>query len=282
MSYDAKVFNVMVASPGDVLAERAVFREVIHEWNAVHSETRKVVLMPVGWETHSSPEMGGGPQDIINKQVLHSCDLLVGIFWTKAGTPTTEFASGTIEEIERHLAAGRLAMLYFSSTPAVMDDVDHEQYQTLKAFKASCRGRGLYESFESLAEFRNKFSRQLQQKLNAHEMFKLAQVQLPSTNPGPPGTFPAATQSLTLEARTLLKEASQDPQGQIIYIHFLGGSALQSNGKSFIESDERRVIARWEAGLNQLKSEGLIIPRGKGEIFEITAKGYEFADKIDS
>ena len=50
MSYDAKVFNVMVASPGDVLAERAVFREVIHEWNAANSEVRKVVLLPVGWE----------------------------------------------------------------------------------------------------------------------------------------------------------------------------------------------------------------------------------------
>ena len=50
MSYDAKVFNVMVASPGDVLAERAVFREVIHEWTAANSEVRKVVLLPVGWE----------------------------------------------------------------------------------------------------------------------------------------------------------------------------------------------------------------------------------------
>jgi len=237
--------------------------------------------MPVGWETHSSPEMGAGPQDIINQQVLHSCDLLVGIFWTKAGTPTTEFASGTIEEIERHIEAGRLAMLYFSSTPAAMDDVDYQQYQTLKSFKASCRGRGLYESFDGLAEFRNKFSRQLQQKLNAHEMFKLAQVEVSNTLPAS-GVASLSTPSLTLEARTLLKEVSQDRHGRLVHVRFLGGSVMQSNGKSFCENADRREVAKWEAALSQLQEENLIIARGqKGEFFEITAKGYTVADTIN-
>lgn len=67
MSYDAKVFNVMIASPVDVASERNIVREVIHEWNAVHSRVRKIVLLPVGWESHSSPEMGSRPQEIINR-----------------------------------------------------------------------------------------------------------------------------------------------------------------------------------------------------------------------
>ena len=62
MSYDSKVFNVMIASPNDVAPERVIIRGVIHEWNAVHSFKRKIVLLPVGWESHSSPEMGGSPQ----------------------------------------------------------------------------------------------------------------------------------------------------------------------------------------------------------------------------
>jgi hypothetical protein len=45
MSYDANVFLVMVASPGDVVDEREAFREAIHEWNVIHSEARKVVLL---------------------------------------------------------------------------------------------------------------------------------------------------------------------------------------------------------------------------------------------
>lgn len=48
MSYEAKVFNVMIASPGDVASERTIIRDVIYEWNAVHSKSRNIVLLPVG------------------------------------------------------------------------------------------------------------------------------------------------------------------------------------------------------------------------------------------
>jgi hypothetical protein len=80
MAYNAIVYKVMIASPGDVIAERAIVREVLAEWNTVHADSRNTVLLPVGWETHSSPTMGDRPQAIINKQVLKDCDLLVGAF----------------------------------------------------------------------------------------------------------------------------------------------------------------------------------------------------------
>jgi len=57
MSYNAIVFNVMIASPGDVASERSIIREVIYEWNVVHSKDRNIVLLPIGWESHSSPEI---------------------------------------------------------------------------------------------------------------------------------------------------------------------------------------------------------------------------------
>lgn len=82
----------MIASPGDVASERTIIRDVIYEWNAVHSESRDIVLMPIGWESHSSPEMGSSAQEIINKQVLDKCDFLVGVFWTRIGTATSEYA----------------------------------------------------------------------------------------------------------------------------------------------------------------------------------------------
>jgi hypothetical protein len=128
MPYTANIFNVMIASPGDVASQRAIAREVIHEWNAVHSQARGIVLLPVGWESHSSPEMGKAAQAIINEQVLEKCDLLVGIFWTRIGTPTADYASGSVEETERIIALGKPVMLYFSSQPVVLDAVDLEQY----------------------------------------------------------------------------------------------------------------------------------------------------------
>jgi hypothetical protein len=69
MSYRATVFKVMIASPGDVASERTLIREVLAEWNAIHPEARKLVVLPVGWETHTSPAMGEPPQAIVNRHI---------------------------------------------------------------------------------------------------------------------------------------------------------------------------------------------------------------------
>jgi hypothetical protein len=37
MAYDAKAIEIMIASPSDVVNERQAVREIIAEWNAVHS-----------------------------------------------------------------------------------------------------------------------------------------------------------------------------------------------------------------------------------------------------
>ena len=145
MSYNATVFKVLIASPGDITFEIKIVREVIQEWNSVHSETRGIVLLPVGWETNSTPEMGDRPQEIINKQIVDKCDMLVGVFWTRIGTTTGEFESGTVEEIERHIANNKPVMLYFSRQPVVLESVDLGQYEKLKKFKKSCDERGLRE-----------------------------------------------------------------------------------------------------------------------------------------
>jgi hypothetical protein len=278
MSYSATTFNIMIASPGDVASERAIVRDVVYEWNAVNSNSRKVVLLPVGWETHSSPEMGAPAQTLINEQVLKRCDLLVGVFWTRVGTPTERHLSGTVEEIEEHISIGKPAMLYFSSQPVVLDTVDMDQVNRLKAFKASCQSRGLYETYDSHGEFKDKFYRQLQLKVNEHPMFQVTNASgeelgvVESRTPLP---------TLSAEARVLLKEASQDRGGTIIVVRNLGGTAIQTNGKNLIPSNERREIAKWEQALEELTSNELVVGRGyKGEIFEITNLGYQVADMI--
>lgn len=278
MSYVATTFNVMIASPGDVASERAIVRDVVYEWNAVHSGTRRIVLLPVGWETHSSPDMGAPAQDIINKQVLNKCDLLVGVFWTRIGTPTERHLSGTVEEIAEHISAGKPAMLYFSSQPVVMDSVDLDQVQRLKVFKQSCQSRGLYESYDSHGDFKEKFYRHLQLKLNEHPMFQVAdvdQTELPVVE--------SQTQlpALSQEARILLKETSLDRGGTIIHARYIGGTAIQTNGKNLIPSEDRREVAKWEEALEQLRLNDLVVDRGfKGEVFEITNLGYQIADMI--
>lgn len=171
MPYDAIVYKVMIASPSDVAHERSIIREIIHEWNTVNSDSRKIVLLPIGWETHSSPTMGDRPQEIINKQVAKDCDILVGVFWTRIGTPTEHHLSCTVEEIEEHIARDKPTMLYFSSVPVIPDSVDQEQYSNLKKFKDSCSTRGIYETYANLNDFKDKFYRHLQIKLNKDQFF---------------------------------------------------------------------------------------------------------------
>jgi len=77
VAYQAIVIPVMIASPGDVTEEREIVRSVIHEWNDINAAGSKTILVPVGWDTHASPEMGGRPQELINSKVLKQCDLLV-------------------------------------------------------------------------------------------------------------------------------------------------------------------------------------------------------------
>jgi hypothetical protein len=280
MSYDAKVFNVMIASPSDVPSERNIVREVVYEWNAVHSESRKIALLPVGWETHSTPEMGGRAQAILNEQILEKCDLLVGIFWTRIGTETGEFLSGTVEEIEKHVTSGKPAMLYFYGQPVEEGSVDKEQYSKLKEFRESCQKRGLYATYDSHSDFKEKFYHHLQIKVNTHKLFE---VEGGSTEEKEE-IVKSETKipNLSNEAKLLLKEASMDTHGTILHVRYLGGTDIQTNGKNLITKQDRRHVAKWEDALQELLTATLVVARGhKGEIYEVSNEGYRIADMVE-
>jgi hypothetical protein len=75
------------------------------------------------------PELGDRPQEIVNRQVVDACDILIGIFWSRLGTPTRISDSGTEEAIERFLNTGRPVMLYFSQAPVNARTVNLTQYR---------------------------------------------------------------------------------------------------------------------------------------------------------
>lgn len=147
MPYNAAVYKVMIASPSDILVERNIARQVIYDWNTVNSDSRKIILQPVGGETHAAPELGDRPQGIINKQVLSNCDLLVGLFWTRLGSPTGQYESGTVEEIFEHIKLNKPAMLYFSNVDIPRNLICQNQLDALEKFKNSCRELGLIEEY---------------------------------------------------------------------------------------------------------------------------------------
>jgi hypothetical protein len=161
MAYDSRVYRILVASPSDVLEERDAAVRVMQDWNDLHSYNRHVVILPLRWETHAAPEYNVRPQDVINRSIVDDCDMLVGIFWTKLGTPTGEADSGTLEEIERVAKAGKAAMLYFSHVPVDPNRVDLKQMELVKSFRERILANALVETFGSSLDFRDKFANQL-------------------------------------------------------------------------------------------------------------------------
>jgi hypothetical protein len=158
--HTAEVLNVLIASPSDVSEERAVVEKAIRDWDASHFSSTGMMLNPVKWESHAYPASGDRPQAIINRQIVESGDILIGIFGYKLGTPTGEAQSGTIEEIEEFRKAGKYVALYFS-TADVPRSADRTQLEALESYKKDRQKDTLYFEFEDVSSLRDHLIRHL-------------------------------------------------------------------------------------------------------------------------
>jgi len=269
MGFQANVLNVMIASPGDVAAERMAVTDELYKWNSANNPLRRLMLQPVKWETHSRPEMGQSPQEIINRDLLDEADIVIGIFGTRIGTATKEFISGSVEEIKRQVAAGKLAMLYFSRVPVDPNSIDLNQLMALNAFKEECRTGGLYAEFDSVDNLRSLFGHHLTLELNKP---KYVWLQKPAEGRSAP------TNALSDKGRDLLIAAASDPNGQVLAVSTLSGFAVQANGISFVKDDSSRAVAAWKKVLRDLIESGYLEDHG-GEVYSMTEDGYVRAEE---
>ncbi|HBH90397.1 hypothetical protein [Ponticaulis sp.] len=281
MAFSATALKVMIATPSDVKVERNHVREILHDWNDLNSETAKTVLLPVGWDSHAYPDLAGRAQEHINRTVLADCDLLVGVFWTRLGSSTGVEVSGTVEEIKTHFSQKKPTMVYFSSEPVALDSVESSQYEALKKFKKWCQDNGLYHAYENSTEFRDAFRKHLQLIITKNEYLS-SQIQSVEETFALPELLPSQIGvQISDDAKEMLAEVAKDRNGVLTCLRHLGGQDIQSGGRSFVSSNDRREIARWEAAMEQLERNDFIRDRGyKREIFEITNEGYKLADSL--
>ena len=284
MAYKAIVIQVMIASPGDVTVERNIVREEIVKWNHINSLRNSMVLLPMGWETHSSPELGERPQELINKRILKGCDILIGIFWTRLGTPTGKAKSGTVEEIKEHVDAGKPAMIYFSSQPINPSKINHEQYVAVQSLKDSYRPTGLIEEYENIEQFREKIGQQIQLCIDNN-------VYIQNLVKGNIARLDDATKkknkklsSLSETAEKLLKAASLVEEGKIYKTHYDALPCLQIGRNIMgwnVAGGGGREYARWEHALEELVAQAFVRPEGKEKrVFALTHSGWELADTL--
>ena len=154
MPVEAKVYRILIASPSDVTDERKIIREEVHRWNAMHAVDMKIILMPIGWETDATPDLRESGQEVINRQLVDTCDILIGVFWTRLGTPTALGGTGTEVEIGRARNEGKRCMVYFSDEPVSPSEIDIKQYEQVQEYWRKLQPTGLANRYKTIEDFR--------------------------------------------------------------------------------------------------------------------------------
>ncbi|TCB37007.1 DUF4062 domain-containing protein [Acinetobacter sp. ANC 4910] len=277
MAYQATILNVMIASPSDVAEERQLVRDAIYEWNAIHSKQSNVMLNPVGWEHNVAPQMGSRPQEIINNSILNDSDILIGIFWTRIGSPTGEYVSGTIEEITKHCEKNKLASIYISQKP-YPDHINLEQLQLLRDQKEIWLKEGLLDFYDNSLSFKQKIKDHLSVHIQKNEYIRTIVDKLNTTNTPIESSTKQTIEPSDEMIQILLNAGLYNDDVQ--FLRHLSGISFHV-GKLSMALKDGRELAKWQDALDSLVEYGLLNNRGnKGELFHLTNEGWKAFDQL--
>ena len=162
MPRPAQVLRIVAASPGNVHAERHAVSAVVDEVNRGVARERGLVLEVRQWEKDAFPGFHAqGPQAIIDSILgIPDCDIFLGIFWRRFGTPVTDAKSGT--EHEYHLAyeawkkKGRPQIFFYFNqraySPKTKEETD--QWGMVLEFRTNFPKEGLWWPYTGKEKFR--------------------------------------------------------------------------------------------------------------------------------
>lgn len=154
-------YDLLISCPGDVSDYLEVVNHSIDNFNRMFGELNNITLVTKHWSKNSYPQSGDKPQELLNQQFVNDCDAAIAIFWTRFGTPTDEYGSGTEEEIEVMLNSGKQVFMYFLDLPINPSEIDMEQYQKVLDFKSKYKEKGLYAVIKDKHELQRELSNHL-------------------------------------------------------------------------------------------------------------------------
>lgn len=157
MAQSVTLYNLLISCPGDVRDEVTLIETAVDEFNELYADPLGITIKTRHWRKSSYAQSGGKPQALLNEQFVNKCDAAVAIFWTKFGSPTDEYSSGTEEEIENMLQSGKQVFMYFSDKPFSPSRMNDEEYKKIKAFREKYEDRGIYFTYSSDDEFKKLF-----------------------------------------------------------------------------------------------------------------------------
>lgn len=149
-------YKCLLISPGDVEHERDALTKLAINWNAQIGQALNAKVDLVKWESHGTPEMGGEAQSILNKQLVDNCDFGVAVFWSRLGTPTENYDSGSVEELRKLMDRGARVLIYFSKQSIPQESLNTEQYNKLQEFKEEIQKEGLLGEYNDVPHLREQ------------------------------------------------------------------------------------------------------------------------------
>jgi tetratricopeptide (TPR) repeat protein len=158
----AQILKVVVASPSDVQAERKCLERVVAELNRGIVADRGLRIELGRWETDAFPGFHPeGPQGLIDHRLrIDDCDVLIGIFWKRFGTPVHDAKSGTEHEFRIAYETWKRnrrpqIMVYFNekrpSTPPSIAELD--QWRQVLEFRQAFPAEGLWWPYRGAKQF---------------------------------------------------------------------------------------------------------------------------------
>ena len=157
MPKDIKVYDLLISCPSDVSEYVEMLEKEINHFNNLFGRKNNIIVRTRYWARDSYSEFGNQPQELLNKQIVDSSDMAVGVFWTRFGSPTENYGSGTEEEIERMLSEGRQVFLYFLDKPLSPSKTDLEQYRKVLSFMDKHKNDGIFFTVQDEKDLVKKF-----------------------------------------------------------------------------------------------------------------------------
>lgn len=155
------IYDLLISCPSDVVKYLEIIKECIESFNRTFGDLNNIEIVTKHWSTNSYPESGDKPQELLNKQFVRDCDAAVAIFWTRFGTPTDKYESGTEEEIEEMLSAKKQVFMYFLNDPITPTELDQDQYKKVLEFRKKYKDKGVYAIVDNELDFQRQFTNHL-------------------------------------------------------------------------------------------------------------------------
>lgn len=258
-------FRVFISSPGDVLDERNLARQLLSdELPRVPAFRQRVSFDPISWDDPAARVVmlaGEQPQDSVNRSLPRpaECDFVVIILWSRMGTPLPDtvrksngepYVSGTEWEFEDAMTSSKRpsVMVYHRTEKQKVNlddpDIDAKREQLKKVDRFLSRFRNPdgsissgINSYSTPSEFKEQLRQHLEQLVWERIKDSLPQTEMDEARPGWEGSpFPGLRAFTTADApiffgRGLETDTLISKLGEHRFVAVIGASG---SGKSSI------------------------------------------------